>query len=163
MKITINPKNTLANLTKGFDWKYVTSYLTELPKAKQETLNVEYLSFKKYITNREVMEEVAKKGLRLATIREGLEFAQQHPDEQRTHSIVTLETIGEQLCYLYLGESDGQRKLHVGKYDLDRNWHEEVVFLVVAASPLPLEPLGFDLGLLELSYNGVTYKLTKKQ
>lgn len=152
MLLQINQTHNLKELVElgKFDYKYINSDITELPKTKRETVEVELVHPNKVMTNRELL-----KTYKFASIREALHYAAKYPDEQRKYPVATLEYIGGQLCYLDLGVGTG-RELNLSKDYLDGHWREDCRFLVVPASS-DTQSLGSSLP-LELIINGETYR-----
>lgn len=151
-KIIINPKHTLEDLTKGFDSKYFNSDF-KLAKGKKETLEVELVNFGKYMTDQEIKDAMAEKGLELLTIRQALELANQYPNLQKEKWFVTME--GE--FYIAFRRWHGGRSV-----DCDRSGNEFFghwwVCGVCKSLPLASSALVVPLGLPEiLTINGVTY------
>lgn len=154
MLLQINQKHNLKELVElgKFDYKYINSDITELPKAERETVEVELVHPNQVTTNRELLETY-----KFATIREALHYAAKYPDEQKKYPIATLEYIGEQLCCLDFGADGDRRNLYLDKYNLSYYWGETVRFLVVSAA-VDTQSLGSSFLPLELIINGETYR-----
>lgn len=77
---------------------------------------VEVVLFDHVVSSEEVVEELAHRGLRPATIAEELAFAAAHPKKQRRNPIVALGSIarvGSERCVPCLYEEEGKRGLHL--------------------------------------------------
>lgn len=154
MLLQINQKHNLKELVElgKFDYKYINSDITELPKAERETVEVELVHPNQVTTNRELLETY-----KFATIREALHYAAKYPDEQKKYPIATLEYIGGQLCYLYLNAVGDERDLYLDEDYPDGSWGKTVRFLVVSAA-VDTQSLGSSFLPLELIINGETYR-----
>lgn len=126
--VTVNYDRTVEEMLEAgqYDWSNdnITADNFPLPngKAGAEIIEVELIHFDRYISSEDAIAEMAKRGLRPATLAELLALGEQYPDLQREFPIVALGTVwrgrggGRYVPYLYGG----------GQYrSLDLHWFED--------------------------------------
>src|SRR3990167_9025791 len=93
--LTVNYSTSLKDLIKKGNYDYVNENITEINFPSEETgkskIEVELLGFDRDISSKDVLVEIAAKGLQPLTLKELLYLGIKYPDLQRKDWIVALE------------------------------------------------------------------------
>lgn len=117
-----------------FDFVYINPNFKFRSVKGPKEVKIEALHFNRYMTTREVLEEVKNRGFRMATFEEALTLAKEYPGLQKKNDYVTIYEQDGALWVLILHRGGGGRRLGVDRCRLDGGWGEYFRFLVVASN-----------------------------
>lgn len=156
-KITTTNKSFKTLLAEGnFDYKYIHSEFKPPKPSKEQTLEVELITFGKYTSSKEVLTEFEMQGLRMLSALEALTLANTYPNLQTEKPYATIFDSNDSDWFLAFGRWSVKRIVSCNRRGY--GWHDYWWFAGVrkVSKNLDSRKLGASLP-WELEINGHKY------